>query len=49
VGVSARYFSNKKISSLGWKPKYSLEEGIKETYPWIEKQVKISKINQKSL
>lgn len=49
VGVAARYFSNKKIISLGWKPKYSLEEGIKETYPWVEKQVKRNSINQKSL
>lgn len=48
VGVMARNFSNKKITSLGWKPKYSLEEGIKETYPWIEKQVKLNKIIQKS-
>jgi nucleoside-diphosphate-sugar epimerase len=44
VGVKARNFSNKKILSLGWKPKYSLEEGMRETYPWIEKQVKINKI-----
>lgn len=40
VGVAARYFSNKKISSLGWKPNYSLEEGMKETYLWVEQQVK---------
>lgn len=49
VGVEARYFSNKKISSLGWKPNHSLEEGMKKTYSWIEKQVKINKISQKSL
>ncbi len=43
VGVAARYFSNKKISSLGWKPKYSLKEGMEETYKWVEKQVNLSK------
>ncbi len=48
VGVEARNFSNKKILSLGWKQKYSLEEGMKETYIWIERQVKKSKIIQKS-
>ncbi len=47
VGVEARYFSNKKISSLGWKPKYSLEEGMRETYHWIEKQVSKNKIPYK--
>ena len=49
VGVGFRNFSNKKITSLGWKPKYSLEQGLKDTYSWIEKQVKINKINQKYL
>ena len=43
VGVEARNFSNKKILSLGWEPKYSLEEGLKETYHWVEKQVKMNK------
>lgn len=45
VGVQFRGFSNKKITSLGWKPNYSLEAGMKETYPWIEKQVMISRRN----
>ena len=39
VGVESRNFSNEKIYSLGWKAKYNLEDGIKKTYPWIEKQV----------
>lgn len=40
IGVQSRNFSNKKIYSTGWRHKFSLEEGIKQTYPWIEKQVK---------
>lgn len=44
VGVESRNFSNDKIYSLGWKAKYNLEEGIKKTYPWIEKQIKKLKI-----
>jgi nucleoside-diphosphate-sugar epimerase len=44
VGVEFRNFSNKKLTSLGWKPNYSLEEGMRETYRWVEKQVKINKL-----
>ena len=40
VGVQSRNFSNARIYSTGWKSKYSLEDGIRLTYPWIEKQVK---------
>ena len=40
VGVQSRNFSNERIYSLGWKPKYFLKDGIKLTYPWIEAQVK---------
>lgn len=43
VGVQSRNFSNKKIYSTGWQPKFSLEEGIRQTYPWIEAQVNKSK------
>ena len=39
VGVESRNFSNKKIKSLGWKPKFRLEEGIKLTYNWIKDAV----------
>ena len=42
VGVEFRNFDNKKLISLGWKPNYSLEEGLRETYHWIEKQVKMN-------
>ena len=39
VGVQSRNFSNERIYSAGWKPQVFLEDGIRRTYPWIEKQV----------
>jgi nucleoside-diphosphate-sugar epimerase len=39
VGVQSRNFSNEKIYSSGWRPRFSLREGIQRTYPWIEEQV----------
>jgi len=39
VGVEARNFSNKQIYTTGWRPKYSLEQGIKIHYPWVAQQV----------
>ncbi|MGA2362512.1 MAG: NAD-dependent epimerase/dehydratase family protein [Candidatus Aminicenantales bacterium] len=38
VGVQSRNFSNAKIYSLGWKPKYFLKDGIALTYPWVAEQ-----------
>jgi nucleoside-diphosphate-sugar epimerase len=38
VGVQSRNFSNAKIYSLGWKPKYFLNDGIALTYPWVAEQ-----------
>jgi len=43
VGVQSRNFSNAKIYSLGWKPKYFLNDGISLTYPWIAVKVKKAK------
>jgi len=40
VGVQSRNFSNERIYSLGWKPKFYLKDGISRTYPWVEAQVK---------
>ena len=40
VGVQSRNFSNARIYSIGWQAKVFLEDGIKQTYPWIEEQVK---------
>ena len=42
VGVQSRNFSNAKIYSTGWRAKFSLKDGVAQTYPWIEKQVKAS-------
>jgi len=44
VGVQSRNFSNERIYSIGWEPKYSLKDGIAENYPWIEEQVKKAKV-----
>jgi len=38
VGVRSRNFSNARIYSLGWKPRFSLRDGIARTYPWIRAQ-----------
>lgn len=42
-GVRGRNSNNDKLREvLGWEPQISLEEGLKETYPWIEEQVRAS-------
>lgn len=43
VGVKARNFRIDKISSVGWKSKFSLREGLAQTYPWIKNQVESNK------
>lgn len=43
VGVQSRNFSNERIYSLGWKPKFYLKDGIALTYPWVEAQVKANR------
>ena len=43
VGVQSRNFSNARIESLGWRAQVFLPEGIAQTYPWIEAQVRRSK------
>lgn len=41
-GVRGRNSDNSKLRKvLKWVPKISLEEGLKKTYDWIEKQVRI--------
>jgi nucleoside-diphosphate-sugar epimerase len=45
IGVQSRNFSNARIESLGWSPKYFLKDGIALTYPWIESQVKAARVN----
>src|SRR6266446_4754817 len=39
VGVQSRNFSNERIYSVGWRPRYSLRDGIARTYPWVRAQV----------
>lgn len=39
VGVQSRNFANDRIESLGWRPRYTLRDGLAETYPWIAEQV----------
>lgn len=40
-GVRGRNSDNTKLRKvLGWEPQISLEEGLKRTYDWIEKQVR---------
>jgi nucleoside-diphosphate-sugar epimerase len=43
VGVQSRNFSNQKIESTGWRARWSLKDGIAQTYPWIEEQVRASR------
>lgn len=40
VGVLARYHTVDRILSTGWRARYTFEDGIARTYPWIEQQVK---------
>jgi nucleoside-diphosphate-sugar epimerase len=40
VGVLSRNFSHEKIRSLGWKPEYTLKDGLEKTYQWIDEQVR---------
>ncbi len=39
VGVQSRNFSNERIYSTGWRPRFSLKDGIARTYPWVHSQV----------
>jgi nucleoside-diphosphate-sugar epimerase len=39
VGVQNRNFSNDRIESLGFQPKFDLADGLARTYPWIKNQV----------
>lgn len=44
LGVQGRNSDNNLIKEkLNWSPQRSLRDGIAQTYPWIEKQVKLAK------
>ena len=47
VGVQSRNFSNERIYSLGWQPRFYLKDGIAQTYPWVEAQVKAKRVKVK--
>jgi nucleoside-diphosphate-sugar epimerase len=41
VGVRGRNSDNTYVvKALGWKPSFSLREGMERTYPWIYDRVK---------
>jgi GDP-L-fucose synthase len=33
-GILTRKISNERLQSLGWVPKYTLEDALAETYKW---------------
>ena len=40
IGVNGRNSDNELIEKvLGWKPKYSLRQGLEKTYAWINQQI----------
>ena len=43
VGVQARNFRIDKIEGIGWRSKFSLEDGLARTYPWVREQVEASR------
>ncbi len=46
VGVQARYHLIDRLQATGWEPKWTVEKGIRETYPWIASQVKSAKLKK---
>ena len=39
VGVASRNFSTARIESTGWRPRFTLRDGLARTYPWVAAQV----------
>jgi nucleoside-diphosphate-sugar epimerase len=48
VGVHSRNFSSERISSTGWRPRFSLKDGIARTYPWVNGQVEARETTRRS-
>ena len=46
VGVQARYHKIDRLTATGWKPQWTVEQGIRKTYPWIEEQVKTAGLRE---
>jgi GDP-D-mannose 3',5'-epimerase len=40
VGVQSRNFSHARMHDLGWRPKTSLQDGVRATYEWVARQVR---------
>jgi nucleoside-diphosphate-sugar epimerase len=49
VGVRSRNFSNERIYATGWRPRFSLHDGIARTYYWIDGQVRLHRAKQQEL
>lgn len=46
VGVRGRNSDNRLIRRIaGWRPRISLEEGLRKTFTWIDQQVKTGKLH----
>ena len=37
-GQKRRVLSTKKLRLIGWKPKFSLEMGLRKYYEWFKKE-----------
>ena len=48
VGVQSRNFSNERIYSTGWRPRFTLKDGIARTYPWVQEQVQAGRAGSAS-
>jgi nucleoside-diphosphate-sugar epimerase len=44
VGVQSRNFSNARIQSTGWRPRFDLRAGLERTYSWIDEQVQQARL-----
>jgi len=40
VGISKRWVCNEKLKNAGWKPRFSFDEGIKNTIEWYKENTK---------
>jgi GDP-L-fucose synthase len=43
-GTSRKLLDSSRISSMGWSPKISLEEGLKSTYKWFTENIELGTV-----